>query len=159
MHSGLFPTNHSIGVIAQNEDDQIHVELVRFVIASKPDLIHTIVERAPGAKPTRKPQSRDALLTAIAKARGWIDDIRLGRIASFAEIAEQEAVGERLEWHVSTSQCQGNPLNHAATGSISQPQHAEYGCSAVHHEFAWQVQERACAKACLNHCVVAPHYS
>jgi hypothetical protein len=34
------------------------------------------------------------LLTAIAKARGWIDDIRLGRIASFAEIAEQEAVGE-----------------------------------------------------------------
>jgi hypothetical protein len=51
MHSGLFPTNHSIGVIAQNEDDQIHVELVRFVIASKPDLIHTIVERAPGAKP------------------------------------------------------------------------------------------------------------
>ena len=28
---------------------------------------------------------RDALLTAIAKARGWIDDIRLDRIASFAE--------------------------------------------------------------------------
>jgi site-specific DNA recombinase len=50
---------------------------------------------APGAKPTMKPESRDALLTAIAKARGWIDDIRLGRIASFAEIAEQEAVGER----------------------------------------------------------------
>jgi hypothetical protein len=32
----------------------------------------------PGAKPTMKPESRNALLTAIAKARGWIDDIRLG---------------------------------------------------------------------------------
>jgi site-specific DNA recombinase len=49
----------------------------------------------PGAKPTMKPESRDALLTAIAKARGWLDDIGLGRVASFAEIAEREAVGER----------------------------------------------------------------
>ena len=39
--------------------------------------------------------SRDALLTAIAKARGWVDDIRLGRIASFAEIAKREDQGER----------------------------------------------------------------
>ena len=29
-----------------------------------------------------RPESRDALLAAIAKARGWIDDIRLGCIAS-----------------------------------------------------------------------------
>jgi site-specific DNA recombinase len=49
----------------------------------------------PGAKPTMKPESRDALLTAIAKARGWIDDIQLGRVASLAEIAEGEALGER----------------------------------------------------------------
>jgi site-specific DNA recombinase len=42
-----------------------------------------------------RPESRDALLTAIAKARGWIDDIRFGRSASFAEIAEREAQGER----------------------------------------------------------------
>jgi site-specific DNA recombinase len=42
-----------------------------------------------------RPENRDALLTAIAKARGWVDDIRLGRIASFAEIAEREAQGER----------------------------------------------------------------
>jgi site-specific DNA recombinase len=49
----------------------------------------------PGAKPAMRPEGRDALLTAIAKARGWIDDIRLGRIASFAEIAEREGVGER----------------------------------------------------------------
>ena len=50
---------------------------------------------APCAKPAMKAESRDALLTAIAKARGWIDDIRVGRIASFAEIAEREAQGER----------------------------------------------------------------
>jgi site-specific DNA recombinase len=42
-----------------------------------------------------RPENRDALLTAIAKARGWIDDIRFGRSASFAEIAEREAQGER----------------------------------------------------------------
>ena len=40
-----------------------------------------------------RPESRDALLAAIAKARGWIDDMRLGCIASFAEIAEREAEG------------------------------------------------------------------
>ena len=42
-----------------------------------------------------KPESRDALLTAIVRARGWIDDVRVGRVASFAEIAEREAQGER----------------------------------------------------------------
>jgi hypothetical protein len=36
-----------------------------------------------------------ALLTAIVKARGWIDDIRLGRITSFAEIYKREVRGER----------------------------------------------------------------
>jgi hypothetical protein len=41
-----------------------------------------------------RPESRDALLAAIAKARGWIDDIRLGCNASFAEIAERKGPGE-----------------------------------------------------------------
>jgi site-specific DNA recombinase len=41
------------------------------------------------------PERRDALLAAIAKARGWIEGIRLGRFASFADIAEHEAQGER----------------------------------------------------------------
>jgi site-specific DNA recombinase len=49
----------------------------------------------PSEKPAMKPESRDVLLPAIVKARKWIDDIRLGRLASFAEIAEREAVGER----------------------------------------------------------------
>jgi hypothetical protein len=38
---------------------------------------------------------RDVLLTAIAKARAWIDDIVEGRVASFAEIARQEGKVER----------------------------------------------------------------
>jgi hypothetical protein len=42
-----------------------------------------------------KPETRDALLAAIAKARRWIEDIRLGRVASLAEIAGRESQGER----------------------------------------------------------------
>ena len=42
-----------------------------------------------------KGETRDALLAAVAKARRWIEDMRLGRIASFAEIAERESLGER----------------------------------------------------------------
>jgi len=53
------------------------------------------IVHAPCAKPAMKPESRDALLIAIAKARGWIDDISLGRIGSFAEIAKREGQGER----------------------------------------------------------------
>jgi site-specific DNA recombinase len=53
-------------------------------------IVHT-----PCSKPAMKPESRAALLTAIAKAWKWIDDIRLGRIASFAEIAQREGQGER----------------------------------------------------------------
>ncbi len=40
------------------------------------------------------PESRDALLAAIAKSRRWIEDLRLGRIASLAEIAGREGLGE-----------------------------------------------------------------
>ena len=42
---------------------------------------------APCAKPALRPESRDALLTAIAKARGWINDIKLGRISARAGAA------------------------------------------------------------------------
>jgi site-specific DNA recombinase len=53
-------------------------------------IIHT-----PSPQPLMKPESRDALLIAIAKARRWIKDICEGRIASIVEIAEREAQGER----------------------------------------------------------------
>jgi len=52
----------------------------------------------PGAQPVTqasgrtltemRPERRDALLTAIAKARGWIDDVQLGCIGSVAGIAD-----------------------------------------------------------------------
>jgi DNA invertase Pin-like site-specific DNA recombinase len=49
----------------------------------------------PAAKPTINPETRDALLAAIAKARRWIEDLRLGRVATLAEIADREGLGER----------------------------------------------------------------
>ena len=42
-----------------------------------------------------KPSRREALLTAIAKARHWIDDLAHGRAASFAVIARREGKVER----------------------------------------------------------------
>jgi hypothetical protein len=53
------------------------------------------IVHAPSSGPVMKPESRYALLTAITKARGWIEDIRLGQVASFAEIAKRETQGER----------------------------------------------------------------
>jgi site-specific DNA recombinase len=41
------------------------------------------------------PETRDALLAAIAKALGWIEDLRLGRVATLVEIADRESLGER----------------------------------------------------------------
>jgi hypothetical protein len=41
------------------------------------------------------PRTRDALLIAIAKARGWMDDLVAGRVASFEDIAQREGKVER----------------------------------------------------------------
>jgi DNA invertase Pin-like site-specific DNA recombinase len=49
----------------------------------------------PAAKPTVTPEARDVMLAAVAKARGWIEDLRLGRVATLAEIAGREGLGER----------------------------------------------------------------
>ena len=54
-----------------------------------------IVHSPSAVAPTLKPETREALLGAIAKARRWIDDLRQGRRASFAEIARQEGQVER----------------------------------------------------------------
>ena len=50
---------------------------------------------SPSPNRAMSPESRDALLAAIAKARGWIDDIIEGRATSFAKIAKQEGIVER----------------------------------------------------------------
>ena len=44
-----------------------------------------------------KPESRDVLLTAIANAREWIDDLVSGRVATIGELAHRE---NRVERHV-----------------------------------------------------------
>jgi site-specific DNA recombinase len=49
----------------------------------------------PVAKPAMSAEGRDALLAVIARARGWIEDLRLGRVASLSEIADREGLGER----------------------------------------------------------------
>ena len=40
-------------------------------------------------------EHRNTLLTAIAKARLWVDDLTQGRVASFGEIADLEGKVER----------------------------------------------------------------
>jgi hypothetical protein len=52
------------------------------------------VLHSPSAGPLSR-ESRDNLLTAIAKARSWIDDLVTGRASSLAEIAGKEGRGER----------------------------------------------------------------
>ncbi len=49
----------------------------------------------PSANQTIKPETRDAILLAIAKARCWIDDLVSGRVQSFADIAQREGKVER----------------------------------------------------------------
>jgi site-specific DNA recombinase len=41
------------------------------------------------------PESRDALLFAIAKVRRWIEDLRVGRANTFTETADREDLGKR----------------------------------------------------------------
>jgi site-specific DNA recombinase len=44
---------------------------------------------SPASKPAMSDENRDMLLTAIAKARAWIDDLAEGHAASFAQIADE----------------------------------------------------------------------
>ena len=50
---------------------------------------------SPSARPTTSPDRRAELLSAIAKARVWIEELVQGRATSFAEIAEREGKAER----------------------------------------------------------------
>ena len=53
------------------------------------------VVHAPSERLTIEPETRIALLEAIAKARSWIDDLVKGRAQSLAEIAHREHKVER----------------------------------------------------------------
>jgi hypothetical protein len=53
------------------------------------------VVHSPSPRPTMKLETREALLSAIAKARVWIDHLVEGRIGSVGEIATREGKVER----------------------------------------------------------------
>jgi DNA invertase Pin-like site-specific DNA recombinase len=59
-----------------------------------PDAIKGIIH-LPAHNTPMTPTRRDILLTAIAKARGWVDDVANGRLASFAVLARREGKAER----------------------------------------------------------------
>ena len=53
------------------------------------------VTHAPANHGTIDPETRDTLLHAIARARGWMDSLIEGRVASFDDIAAAENLAER----------------------------------------------------------------
>jgi site-specific DNA recombinase len=68
-----------------------HEQLLEIV---NPSILKKGIAHEPGTGAVMKPQTRDVLLLAIAKARRWVDDLRLGRVASLADIAAREGQGE-----------------------------------------------------------------
>jgi DNA invertase Pin-like site-specific DNA recombinase len=53
------------------------------------------IVRTPSQQSGMKPETRDALLIAVAKARSWIDDLVDGSVSSLADIAKLENKVER----------------------------------------------------------------
>ncbi len=100
------------------------------------------IVHAPSANATLKPESREALLTAIAKARAWIDDLRLGRLASFLEIAEREGQGER-HIRLLAPLAFVSPRIMAAIAEGTAPAHLTVTGLAKALPYSWAEQERA----------------
>jgi site-specific DNA recombinase len=63
--------------------------------SATPSVVVKGIIHSPSPARTMSPETRDVLLTAIAKARAWIDDLVEGRVATLAEIAKQECKVER----------------------------------------------------------------
>jgi site-specific DNA recombinase len=53
------------------------------------------IVHVPACNTPMKPSRREALLTAIARARTWVDDLAQGRVASWAAVARREGMAER----------------------------------------------------------------
>ena len=92
---GHGPDEHDHGISAQRRLRSdfpvvITVPWTAPVTTAKKGILHS-----PSFGPTMNPDNKDILLTTIAKARAWIDDLVEGRVASFAEIAKQEGKVER----------------------------------------------------------------
>jgi hypothetical protein len=59
-------------------------------VSATKGIIHVPAHNTP-----MKPSRREALLTAIANARKWVDDLGHGRVAGLAAIAHREGMVER----------------------------------------------------------------
>jgi site-specific DNA recombinase len=97
----------------------------------------------PEAKPTLKPETRDSILLAIAKARSWIDDVVSGRVQSFAEIAEREG---KVERHIRllTPLAFLPPRTLAAIIDGTGPHDATVTALAQAVPYRWRCSPRAC---------------
>jgi len=98
------------------------------------------VLHTPEPSPILKSELRDGLLTAIAKARGWVNDLLGNRVTSFAEIAIREGRPN------DTSACwRRSPSSHADHRG---PHRRHRACRSHHCRLAkalpdsWTEQER-----------------
>jgi len=75
--------------IGQDDANYLTVPFTPFALARK-EIAH-----APNGSARLDPKTRDALLQAIVRARGWMDTVLNGRASSFEEIAVAEGLVER----------------------------------------------------------------
>jgi site-specific DNA recombinase len=93
------PSDLSEGSGAEKDDD-LEATMPPPTIITVPWSVATFgqvkgILHSPSPSPRLSTETRDVLLTAIAKARIWIDDLVQGRVGSFSEIAMREGKVER----------------------------------------------------------------
>jgi site-specific DNA recombinase len=93
------PSDLSEGSGAEKDDD-LEATMPPPTIITVPWSVATFgqvkgILHSPSPSPRLSTETRDVLLTAIAKARIWIDDLFQGRVGSFSEIAMREGKVER----------------------------------------------------------------
>jgi len=93
--AGLAPDKHDQAIAAQPRSKSDSAVVITAPWTPTATVAAKGVLHSPMPSPTMSTGDRDILLTAIAKARAWIDDLVEGRVASFAEIAIQEGKVER----------------------------------------------------------------
>src|SRR5882757_4685095 len=99
------------------------------------------VLHTPESAPSLKSELRDGLLAAIAKARGWVDDLLGNRVASFAEIAAREGKTERYIRLLASLACI-SPRSIAAIIDGTAPADLTVAGMAKALPDSWAVQER-----------------
>ena len=94
MFGAAGPGNHPDDADGHEQPNRIPVSIALPWMASGLAAVKGVVH-APAERATLKPETRDALLEAIAKARVWIEDLVDGKDRSLAEIARRERKVER----------------------------------------------------------------